>query len=42
MKTLILVALAAFTFALNGGAYADRGQVETNSTFPEGSISQPE
>jgi hypothetical protein len=37
MKSLILAALAAVTFAFAGFAGADLHK-ETNSTFPEGSI----
>jgi hypothetical protein len=42
MKTFILAVLATLTIALSGGAFAaDRMGTQTNSTFPEGSISQP-
>lgn len=37
MKTIILAALAALTFAFSGIAGADMAK-ETNSAFPEGSI----
>ena len=42
MKTIILAVLAALTIGLSGVASADGYTWDRSSTFPEGSISNPE